>query len=163
MHNEHMPPREFKESGLLMEANRLFFHPRGVALEMAVVDDDGKYEFPMTYVGLDAKGRAILQNLLDGEQVSDADKQTVREALDSGDKYEPGDCYLSGIRVSDDPESIVFGEWSDEDREKVADVEARREQHRDARINLFFPDGDTDGTLDEADIEPVGWVPEATA
>lgn len=33
-------PAEFREIGLLQEVNRLFFHPRGLALEM-VVDPDG--------------------------------------------------------------------------------------------------------------------------
>jgi hypothetical protein len=31
---------EFRESGYLQEANRLFFHPLGLALEV-IVDDDG--------------------------------------------------------------------------------------------------------------------------
>lgn len=32
--------KEFRELGLLQEVNRLFFHPRGLALEV-VVEDDG--------------------------------------------------------------------------------------------------------------------------
>ena len=32
---------EFRRLGLLQEANRLFFHPRGLALEVIVDDKDG--------------------------------------------------------------------------------------------------------------------------
>lgn len=38
-----MDIKEFRAKGLLQEANRLFFHPRGLALEV-VVDDDTKEE-----------------------------------------------------------------------------------------------------------------------
>lgn len=35
---------EFRELGFLQEANRLFFHPHGLALEV-VRNEDGSYEF----------------------------------------------------------------------------------------------------------------------
>lgn len=34
--------KEFREKGLLQEANRLFFHPLGLALEI-IIDEDGSY------------------------------------------------------------------------------------------------------------------------
>jgi len=37
---KRMDIKEFREIGFLQEANRLFFHPRGLALEVEI-DDDG--------------------------------------------------------------------------------------------------------------------------
>lgn len=34
--------KEFRDKGFLQEANRLFFHPLGLALEVIVDDDGGK-------------------------------------------------------------------------------------------------------------------------
>ena len=36
---KHMDIKEFREIGLLQEVNRLFFHPRGVALEVVISDN----------------------------------------------------------------------------------------------------------------------------
>lgn len=35
----YMPIKEFRETGFLQEVNRLFFHPRGLALEVMVEED----------------------------------------------------------------------------------------------------------------------------
>jgi len=40
---KNMDIKEFLEFGFLQEANRLFFHPLGLALEVAI-NDDGSYE-----------------------------------------------------------------------------------------------------------------------
>lgn len=37
---QKMDITEFRKSGLLQEANRLFFHPRGLALEITIDDDE---------------------------------------------------------------------------------------------------------------------------
>lgn len=37
---KHIDLQEFRDSGFLQEANRLFFHPRGLAMSIEV-DDDG--------------------------------------------------------------------------------------------------------------------------
>jgi len=37
---KRIDPREFQNLGFLQEANRLFFHPLGLALEVVVYDDD---------------------------------------------------------------------------------------------------------------------------
>lgn len=37
---KHMPLLEFTEEGFLQEANRLFFHPRGLALALVVTSAD---------------------------------------------------------------------------------------------------------------------------
>lgn len=39
---KRMDIREFQEAGFLQEANRLFFHPLGLALEVTI-SDDGRY------------------------------------------------------------------------------------------------------------------------
>jgi len=40
--NKKMTAKELVDTGLLQEVNRLFFHPRGLALGIKV-DDDGNY------------------------------------------------------------------------------------------------------------------------
>lgn len=40
-----MSPKEFYELGFLQEANRQFFHPLGIALEMVIDNDTGECEF----------------------------------------------------------------------------------------------------------------------
>ena len=39
---DYIDPKEFIDSGLLQEANRMFFHPRGLAMTV-VIDDDGTH------------------------------------------------------------------------------------------------------------------------
>ncbi len=41
---KYIDPKEFRELGFLQEANRLFFHPLGLAMEV-VVHEDGTEEF----------------------------------------------------------------------------------------------------------------------
>ena len=41
---KYMPIEEFKERGYLQEANRLFFHPRGLALAVSRNDEDESME-----------------------------------------------------------------------------------------------------------------------
>lgn len=44
MANKRMSVTEFRELGLLQEVNRVFLHPKGLALEV-VLDDDGAERF----------------------------------------------------------------------------------------------------------------------
>jgi hypothetical protein len=39
---KHIPIKEFREIGFLQEANRQFFHPLGLALEINVDDETGE-------------------------------------------------------------------------------------------------------------------------
>ena len=39
---KRITPREFQERGYLQEANRLFFHPLGLALEVTICRHDGR-------------------------------------------------------------------------------------------------------------------------
>lgn len=42
---KYLTIKEFQELGLLREVNRLFFHPRGLALEITVPEDkDGEFD-----------------------------------------------------------------------------------------------------------------------
>ena len=41
MPRKYIPIKEFRELGFLQEANRLFFHPHGLALEVVVAPDGG--------------------------------------------------------------------------------------------------------------------------
>lgn len=42
---KYLSMKELAESGLLQEVNRLFFHPRGLALSVVVDDNSDDYEF----------------------------------------------------------------------------------------------------------------------
>ena len=44
MPRKRMSVKEFREKGYLQEANRLFFHPLGLALEV-IVDENGEEQF----------------------------------------------------------------------------------------------------------------------
>lgn len=55
---------EFRRLGLLQEVNRLFFHPRGLALEV-VVDEDGSEHFGGVWdYREDSEGMAFADNML---------------------------------------------------------------------------------------------------
>lgn len=156
---KRIDPGEFREIGFLQEANRLFFHPHGLALEMGVVRDDDEYSFPMTYVGLDASTLATVRALLAGERVPEEDCVHVAKALDGGDTYEPGDCYFAGCWDSrDDPEGIYYGDWAQAAVEKADRVAAERKRHYIARARMFgqmYSDGLAEEAERIGDIQAV--------
>lgn len=118
--------REFQEAGFLQEANRLFFHPHGLALEMARVREGQVHVLALT---AEQHDRLLA---LAGD-----DEELLGVARDAT-CYVEGDVYLSGIRdARDDPEGIVFVEGGPQRAERAATVAAAREHHREAREALF--------------------------
>lgn len=128
---KRIPIKEFRELGFLQEANRLFFHPHGLALEITHCDTcDGT-----------GKGRGVYE----GE---------ASHCPSCGGKG----SWISGVWDSrDDPEGIVFG--SGDDRvEKAASVAAERQRHSVARAKLFGLDEPVTVPGDADDIEPLDYT-----
>lgn len=109
---------EFRELGFLQEANRVFFHPLGLALEV-VID-------------------ACPECLGHGKRAFDREK---REGglppcpnCDGAGKIER----LGGVwDYRDDPEGIAYALPLKIDPDKITSVEEEFRKHRDARAELF--------------------------
>lgn len=157
---KRMPIAEFSRLGYLQEANRQFFHPHGLALEITritdQVEDDGAKP-PIHALALGASEYELLTQILadpDGELSASPTLDRLRRLVEQATGYEAGDAYLSSVWDSDDdPEGIVYGSWSETDREKVETVRERRLRYRAPRVEMFGADDCPD-----ADVEPVGWL-----
>ena len=158
---KYLQVSEWQKLGGLQEANRLFFHPRGWALEVTRVeakDRNGDLDGSQYVVTLSTDQYEHLRRLLVSLEDQDPVGQRLQASVEKAKRYDVGDAYLSGIwDCSDDPEGVVFGSWTDEDRAKVAAVEAERAKHREARYRLFYGDGSVE-PLGTEDIEPTDWV-----
>jgi hypothetical protein len=89
--------KEFREFGYLQEANRLFLHPLGLALEVVVEDEEPEM-------------RESLQKFFD-EVPDGPDHIDVALALLAKYGIKPGEERLGGIWDDrDDPEGIAFGD-----------------------------------------------------
>lgn len=123
----------------MQEANRLFFHPHGLALATATNrTGEPAYTFALT-----ADQYARLVDLVQ-------DDAELAEVTSGAACYEPGESYFQGCwDCRDDPEGVLFGSWSGQDIEKVERVAAEREKRREAREALFG---------EGSDIEHVGFT-----
>ena len=147
--------REFRELGYLQEANRLFFHPHGLALEVTCTEER------FTSVSFPDSHLRTLRALLDKERVERAEVEDDTDDLDAIESllaeakvYEPGDSYLSGVWDSDDPEGVVFGLGGYGDsKERAHRVAAERRKYFEARAALF-----ADDPAIGADVEPLDWT-----
>lgn len=124
---------EFRKIGYLQEANRLFFHPHGLALEVKIQDDEESFRKWLT---------EWFDSVPDGPDHID-----VALALLAEFGIKPGGESLSGVWDDrDDAEGICFGDPVDTD--KIDAVAAERRSHRIAREVLFACD---------SDVQPPGW------
>lgn len=76
-----MDIKEFVELGLLQEVNRLFFHPRGLALQVTVSDDGSKYRLDGVWDYREDPEGICFGNL--DPKVSNRKAVTVQQLLDS--------------------------------------------------------------------------------
>jgi hypothetical protein len=83
---------EFRELGFLQEANRLFFHPLGLALEV-VVNDDGTEKLGGIWDYRDDP-----EGIIFGPDVIDVEK--IQNVTDEYDKHDTFRCAMFG---SSDP------------------------------------------------------------
>ena len=89
--------KEFREKGFLQEANRLFFHPLGLALEVIINEEDGSE----TLGGVwdyrdDPEGMffgAGMAKLDRAEAIEELRKSKIAGRREAGKKY--GDIYIS--------------------------------------------------------------------
>lgn len=135
---------EFRDAGFLLEANRQFFHPHGLALEVTrVTEDEGT---PIHSLALNGDQHDELCALLTASGAS----TSLVDAVHAGMRYEVGDCWLSGVRdARDDPEGVYLV-LTDAEREKVKNVAAERARRSATRAAFFGAD---------TDVEPVDWAP----
>jgi hypothetical protein len=150
---KHIDIAKLRDLGFIQEANRLFFHPHGLALEVTVVTDDDVAA--VTHVRLNDTEKATCEALIEAERErrdpedSTQDLDQLVHRLETSARYGIGDAWLSGVwDFSDDPEGILFGDGSMGKAEKAASVASFRERYRAAREALF---GGTD-------VEPVDYV-----
>lgn len=119
--HETPPPKridiaEFRKLGFLQEVNRLFFHPRGLALEIVSEDSDcfscgGHGEF-----------RGVKCDTCDGEGTLHSEK-------------------LGGVwDYRDDPEGILYALPLKIDTDKVRHVEREFQKHEGVRKSLLKND-----------------------
>lgn len=125
---KYMDVEEFRELGYLQEANRLFFHPVGLALEW-----DAGWTRATLGKFLEDRGWSLL-----GAEALDDVWTFVRAAgLDK--------ARISGVwDYRDDPEGIMYGRPTENgivdnpiSAEKAACVQAEYERHVEAREALF--------------------------
>jgi hypothetical protein len=139
---KHIPIEEFRRLGFLQEANRLFFHPHGLALEVTVVDEDG----------WDADSTKVIEMAFALAEPGETRAASVARAIKVLNQlHPPGSVFISGVwDARDDPEGVLFGRWEDDDVAKAAAVRYERDRHRAARSRLFG-EGDSD-------VEPLDFV-----
>ena len=92
----YMDAREFRDAGFLQEANRLFFHPLGLALEV-VVDDDGTERFSGVWdYRDDPEGVIFAEGMIDPDKAArvrdEVKRHVVARVRRFGDMVQPVDA-----------------------------------------------------------------------
>ncbi len=96
---KYMDFNEFIEFGFLHEANRKFFHPLGLALEM-IADEDGRvtgFGKIWDYRG-DSEGMFFGENMLDQKKIDNVEKLRVSKLLNRS-LHPDFKCDLDGVQV----------------------------------------------------------------
>lgn len=78
---KRMNIKEFLEEGYLQEANRRFFHPLGLALEVIIDDDTGEYKLGGVWDYRDDP-----EGMLFGDLTKDANKFKALKVADQKEK-----------------------------------------------------------------------------
>jgi hypothetical protein len=147
---QHIDITEFRETGFLQEANRQFFHPHGLAMEITIVDEEGWSD----------KGKFI-QTIID-RGVSAEDAIAALNLI-----YPPGSEFISGIWDDrDDPEGVWFDwpvwqeDWFDEPNQplvRALRVAEERRKHIEPRTAMLDKEYGVMPREGGADIEPYLW------
>lgn len=93
---KYMNIKEFREKGFLQEANRLFFHPLGLALEIEINVEDRSEKISGVWDYRDDP-----EGVLFGEDMLSPDKaQRINELRMSKQiiRHQTGKCYEDGIQ-----------------------------------------------------------------
>lgn len=75
---KRMDIREFRSEGFLQEANRLFFHPLGLALEVNVEDDGTETLGGVWDYRDDPEGVAFGSDMIDPEKIRKVEDERAR-------------------------------------------------------------------------------------
>lgn len=156
---------EWQKMGGLQEANRLYFHPHGWALEITRLTDDDDLGPGLTRASEDLADAMIAEAQETGGESASRD-EVVALAVNILRRLHPvGTAWISGIwDDSDDPEGVVFGYWQDEYVKKANAVHEERLKHFEARARLFHPSApgwrapQSPGEEDDSDVEPFDYV-----
>jgi hypothetical protein len=154
---KYLDAAEFQRVGFLQEANRLFFHPLGLAL--SVLQITGSWDDEVLSEGMGAWVYDVAEALRAVRDDAVRDEDALREeALAVCKRLWPeGSVHLDGVWDSrDDPEGFYFADGVDTD--KALAVDAVRQEHFRARFKMFGADGERvpPPTLD---VQPVDWDP----
>jgi hypothetical protein len=160
---KYIDARDFKEQGFLQEANRQFFHPHGLALEITRVTDESVASCSFVPSELDELGSIVSaeRSRLEAAGGSTEAVDAVLARIHGADVYEVDEAYFSGVwDYRNDPEGIIFADLAQPDaREKAKRVEAERLRHFDARCALFGVPADIARAVQDADVQPLDWKP----
>lgn len=87
--------KEFRELGFLQEANRLFFHPLGLALEVNV-NDDGTEELSGVWdYREDPEGILFGDGMIDYQKVLNVNQLRMSKTTS---RRKTGKCYEDGVQ-----------------------------------------------------------------
>lgn len=91
--------KEFREQGFLQEANRLFFHPLGLALEIVQEDDGSECLGGVWDYRNDPEGMLFGNKSMNKPEFKEK-AQRVEELRKSklNARFETGECYENGIQ-----------------------------------------------------------------
>lgn len=153
---KHMDIAEFRRLGFLQEANRLFFHLHGLALEATIVDEEG-WDADNPRVKDMAAGIAEAMGRIDVNGYFTASDLAVA-AMNA--LYPVGSQHLSGVwDYRTDPEGVIFGDGYAGKTENAERVYAERRRHRAPRAELFgVHDAHESMYKCDCDVEPLGWI-----
>lgn len=124
---KYMEVDEFVSVGFLQEANRLFFHPRGLALAVGVL---GEEEFDSW---LDAVTETFIDETRDGLRTSV--RQAIRDLV-AVTGHRPGRRLHGVWDYRSDPEGVIFDDGI-LSRRKAIEVGEELARHVPARVNLW--------------------------
>ena len=92
---KRMDIREFQEKGFLQEANRLFFHPHGLALEIVI--EDGEYRLGGVWDYRDDAEGIVFGEKPDKDKAATVKAERLRHTVARvklmGNPVQPLDCF----------------------------------------------------------------------
>lgn len=92
---KYMPIKEFREKGFLQEANRLFFHPLGLAIEVKIDSSGNETLGGMWDYRDDPEGMLFGDNMIDYEKALYINQLRMSKLQA---RQRTGKCYDDGIQ-----------------------------------------------------------------
>ena len=92
---QYMDLKEFRTLGYLHEANRLFFHPLGLALTLVLDDEQKEPYLEVQDAREDKEGFLFNQSLIDDEKIKLVESERVKRIQA---RFDTGECDSNGIQ-----------------------------------------------------------------